>query len=83
MESSFTLLRVVRGAESFGAGYALVRLQPTGHGSPGQRYAAARGITGSLLKLLRHLHMLVFAPDARCLMAGDRVGNPLGNIAVE
>jgi hypothetical protein len=35
------------------------------------------------LELLRHFHMLVFAPDARCLMAGDRVGNPLGNIAVE
>ena len=35
------------------------------------------------LELLSHFHMLVFAPDARCLMAGDRVGNPLGNIAVE
>jgi hypothetical protein len=24
--------------------------------------------------------MLVFAPDARCLMAGDRVGNPLVSV---
>jgi hypothetical protein len=32
------------------------------------------------VELSRHFHMLVFAPDARCLMAGDRVGDPLRNI---
>jgi len=33
------------------------------------------------VELFRHWHMLVFAPDARRLVTGDRVGNPLGNIA--
>ena len=35
------------------------------------------------LELLCHFHMLVFAPDPRCFVAGDRIRNPLGNIAVE
>jgi hypothetical protein len=33
------------------------------------------------VELFRHFHMLIFPPDARRLMTGDRVGNPLGNIA--
>jgi hypothetical protein len=31
------------------------------------------------VKLFRHRHMLIFASDARRLVTGDRVGNPLGN----
>ena len=86
MESSLTLPRVVRGAEKLRSGYEVVGLQPTGHGSPGQRLCRCQGYYGQFadsLELLRHFHMLVFAPNARCLMAGDRVGNPLGNIAGE
>src|SRR5947209_8449813 len=52
MESSCTLLRVVKGAESLVAGHALMGLQPTGHGSPGQRLCRRQGITGSLLTAL-------------------------------
>src|SRR2546423_1328922 len=33
------------------------------------------------VELFRHWHMLVFASDARSLVTGDRVGNPLGHIA--
>jgi hypothetical protein len=76
MESSLTLPRVVRGAESLGAGYALVGLQPTGHGSPGERLCRCQGYYGQFadsLELLHHFHMLVFAPDPRRLVAGDRV----------
>src|SRR5580700_9445904 len=35
------------------------------------------------VELFRHRHMLVFASDARSLVTGDRVGNPLGDIAGE
>jgi hypothetical protein len=33
------------------------------------------------VELFPHFHMLVFASDARRCMTGDRVGNPLGDIA--
>jgi hypothetical protein len=72
--------RVVRAAEKLRSGFALVGLQPIGYGSPGQRLCRCQGYYRQLadrLKLFCHLDMLVFAPDARCLMAGDRVGNPL------
>jgi hypothetical protein len=35
------------------------------------------------VKFFPHFDMLVFAPDTRSLVTGDRVGNPLGDIAGE
>lgn len=46
-------------------------------------YTGWRGITGSLVIASNffHFHMLVFPPDARCLVARDGVGNSLGSMA--
>jgi hypothetical protein len=49
----------------------------TAHQEGNQRQFADR------LEFLRHFHMLVFSPDTRSLVAGDRIGNSLGNIAGE
>ena len=86
MESSFTLLRVAKAAETLVSGYGLVGLQPTGHASPGQRLCRCQGYYRQFadrLEFLLHFHMLVFAPDAGGLVPGDRVGNPLLHIPVE
>jgi hypothetical protein len=60
--------------------------RPTGHGSPGQRLYRCQGYYRQLadrLELLCHLDVFVLSADARSGVAGDRVRNPLGNIAVQ
>src|SRR3954454_11545515 len=59
------------GGERSSEGPGSTPLRPFGAGWKGvtRRY---HGQLADRLQLLRHLHMLVFAPDTGCLVAGDR-----------
>ena len=88
------LPRVAKAAELLELGIPLVGLEPTrlclGRSAPPIPYPGLlllRRLEGyhrqfaDRVELFRHWHMLVFAPNARSLVTGDRVGNPLGHIA--